>query len=131
MLSVCVSLFYLSVPVCVFFCYYLGCGVVDTENSFLILMQIMTKFLLNKYKDIQTHRYPTKHYLPTCTVKIGNYSKTCLRDHLSSETTSHLRPQFGCTNSFSYIFNLSSETTLQCKTKGHFFVATSPYFTCQ
>ena len=40
------------------------------------------------------------------------YSKTCFRDHLSSETTSHLRPQFGCTNSFFYTSNLSSETTL-------------------
>ena len=44
--------------------------------------------------------------------KNRNYSKTCLRDPLNSETTSHLRPQFRCTNSLSCIFNLSSETTL-------------------
>ena len=34
------------------------------------------------------------------------YSKTCRQRPLSSETTSHERLQFRCTNSFSYIFDL-------------------------
>ena len=50
---------------------------------------------------------------------------------LSSETTSHEKPQFGCTDSFSYIFDLTSETTLSYETKGHFFMATSACSTCQ
>ena len=39
-----------------------------------------------------------------------SYIETCHERPPSSETTSHLRPQFGCTNVvFSSIFNLSSE----------------------
>ena len=57
-------------------------------------------------------RLPKNAYNIHLNKNTDNYSKTCLRDHLSSETTSHVRPQFQCTNSFSYIFHLSSETTL-------------------
>ena len=70
--------------------------------------------------------------LESC-VKIDNfdlqliYSKTCHQRPLSSATTSLVRPQFGCTNSFFYVLDLTSETTLSCGTKGHFFVATSAY----
>ena len=45
--------------------------------------------------------------------------------------TSHIKPQFTCTDSFSYIIDQTSETTLFCETKGHFLVATSACFTCQ
>ena len=60
----------------------------------------------------------------------SEYSKTCRQRPLSSETTSHERLQFGCTNSFSSLFNLTSKTTaVLYETKGHFFMATSACFT--
>ena len=48
----------------------------------------------------------------------------------SSETTSHVGPQFESTNSFSFTSDLTPETTLSCETKSHFLAATNACFTC-
>ena len=77
-----------------------------TTLEIVVMPHVQTKSLRNgKFMD-------SKHFIVSWSPIVsvpnnrsihGQYSKTCLKDHLSSETTSHVRLQFGCTKFFLYI----------------------------